>query len=104
MTQKSRFVTGNVIKTAYGSIEIVTDVRDDGYTTTIPIDYTNSSAGYQAKSYEVEEWCDWYCTGCEYCDEGKPYKRTVFGMDKATLVASTIKEWIIKSSTHKFFE
>lgn len=100
--KKTKFATGNVIKTAYGSIEIVTDVRDDGYTTTIPIDYTNSSAGHQAKSYEVDEWC--YCGDCEYCNEDKPSKRIVFGMDKATLVARTIKEWIIKSSTHKFFE
>lgn len=97
-----KFVTGNVIKNVYGSIEIVVSVKEDGYTITIPIDYVNSSAGHPAKTHEVDEWCG--CGDCEYCDEDKPYKRTVFGMDSATLVARTIKDWIVQGSTYKFFE
>jgi len=100
--RKGKFIQGNVIKTAYGSIEIVTSVKDDGYTNTIPIDATNCSAGHRPDTYEDEVWCD--CGSCENCDSGKPYKTTMYGMDKAVLVANTVKEWIIKSTTQKFFE
>lgn len=89
-----KFMKGNVIRTPSGSIEIVIDVKDDGYTNTIPITSTNCEIGRRAKTYVEKEY--------SYDEDNEPYKRTVYGMDKCELVAYTIKEWIIQSYTKNF--
>jgi hypothetical protein len=95
-----KFRIGNVIKTKEGSIQIVYGVNSDGYTSTIFIDYENSTALHRYKTYTQNEYCD--CGNCENCETNKPYKNTYYGMEDAELVANTVKEWIIKSLSKNF--
>jgi hypothetical protein len=97
-----RFYPGNVIKTKEGSIEVVYDVKSDGYTSTIFVNSYNSSAGHRDKTYSEEEYCDCGMMGCEHCEKNKPYTVTYYGMEDAELVANTIKDWILKSLTKNF--
>jgi len=95
-----KFCPGNVIKTKGGSIEIVYKVNDDGYTSTIFIDSFNSSAGHRYKTYTEEQYCD--CGDCDDCLSNKKYTITYWGMEDATLLADTVKEWILKSLVKNF--
>jgi uncharacterized protein YodC (DUF2158 family) len=97
-----KFRTGNVIRTKGGSIEIVTSVKSDGYTTTIFYDHENSEAGHRYETYTEEEYCDCNMLDCEFCNEDKPYIRTIYGMEDAELVANTVKDWITKSLFKNF--
>jgi hypothetical protein len=95
-----RFVTGNVIRTAYNSIEIVVSVGKDGYTNTIPIDCENCNIGHRYKTYDEEYFCE--CGSCDSCDNNEPITKTIYGMDKAVLLSPTIKDWIMKNLTNNF--
>jgi len=98
----SRFYPGNVIMTKDGSIEVVYDVRPDGYTSTIFIGHSNSQAGHREKTYQEEISCDCGGSDCEYCNGTKKNIVTYYGMEDAKLIARTIKEWITKSLTKNF--
>jgi hypothetical protein len=96
----NRFSIGNVVKTKYGSIGIVTKIANDGYVSMVSYDHTNVSSGYRDKTYTEEVWCD--CGDCENCRQNKPYIRTVYGMEDSVLIANTVKDWIINSVTSNF--
>lgn len=105
----SKFNIGNVIKTANGHIEIVTSESGDYYNT-ISFDHENSSSGHRLKTYMRDEMC-WDCDindggeadpDCKTCKGSGSYKKKIFGMDKATLLAPTVKEYIMKRLTKNF--
>ncbi len=99
----TRFRKGNVIRNYGGDIEIVIKVNSDGYTNTILIDSQNCEIGRRDETYEEndnERDCD--TIDCEYCENNKPHKKKVYGMDSCKLLAYTVKEWIIKSMTKDF--
>ncbi len=98
----NRFQIGNVIKTKYGSIEVIYNIKSDGYTSTIPINASNALIGHRDKTYTDEVWCDCGQIDCEYCREGKPQERIVYGMEEAEFIAYNIQEWITKTLTKGF--
>ena len=97
-----RFTVGNVIKTKEGIIGIVYKTRDDGYIDMISFDSNNCFIGIQDKTYDEDVYCDCGDIDCQYCDTGKSYKITRYGADSAELIATTVKDWIIKSATKNF--
>jgi hypothetical protein len=92
-----RFRSGNVIRTKEGSLEIVVDVRTDGYTNVIYVNYAHASGGHRDKTYQREEHCSCGMLGCNICDLGERVFTTVYGMEDAVLVAPTVKDWITKT-------
>ena len=98
----NRFYPGNVIRTKNNMLEIVYSVDSTGYTSTVFVDIENGSAGHRDKTYTKKEYCDCGMLDCEYCREGKPFIRIIYGMEDAVLVAHTVKEWITKSLAKGF--
>lgn len=104
-----KFVTGNVIKTKRGSIEIVSKVTDES-TDTISFDRANSCGYHKNKTYERSDSCydcdindgGFVDEDCPKCKGTGNYMNTIYGMDKATLLAPNVKEYIIKSLTQNF--
>jgi len=98
---------GNVIKTKYGYIEIVTDVRDD-YTNTVSLNYSNVSSGYKTKDTKrkVEcncvDMCGHAMPDCPKCKGTGQVEQTRYGSDSATLIANNVKEYILDSLTKNF--
>jgi len=99
----NKFCTGNVIKTFSGSIEIVVSVSCD-YTNTISFEYERSSSGHHEKSFKAKESC-WDCdindggrvdTSCKTCKGTGVYMKLIHGMDKAILLAPTVKKYILE--------
>jgi hypothetical protein len=104
----NKFRIGNVVKTVYDNIEIVVGEDGEGYRT-IPINYENSSCYHKAKDYERSETC--YCCeandgeydeNCEDCKGTGGYMVKVKGFDKSKLLATTVKEYILKGLTKNF--
>lgn len=92
----SKFVSGNVIKTAYGSIEIVTNVRANGYVDTIFVKHSNSGAVHSPIDLVELEDCACEEDDCYYCETGTKKERIRYGMESAELLAKTVSEWITK--------
>lgn len=90
------FITGNVIRSPYGSIEIVIKAEED-YIACIPIDSSNVTIGHTREDKHYNKRC--YCGGdteCE-CKGTGEYIQTILGFDKAEYLASNIKEYIVKN-------
>jgi len=108
-----KYSTGNVLKTKYGSIIIITKVGtgvqypEDDYYSWISFDSTNVSGGSYFKTREkvvsCEDQCGHRCEDedCECKGTGK-YPRTDYGLDKATLLGSTVKDYIMNSLLKNF--
>ena len=97
------FLQGNVIKSAYGSIEIVTKVRDKDYIECIPIDSTNVTIGHAREDKTYNRTC--HCNDnpeCE-CKGTGEYKQTILGFEKAEFLGSNIKEYIVNNVIRGIF-
>jgi len=97
-----KFVTGNVIRTRSGSLQIVSDTRTD-YINTIFFDSSNSSAGHRKEDYQMDNCC--YCgpdPDCPDCKGTGEYKTTIYGYIHFTLVAHTVKDYILTGLTKNF--
>jgi len=97
-----KFRTGNVIKTARGNIKVVISVKDDGYTETIYVNAENTRAGHKYKTYTEDAGCICGFMSCPVCMGKEKNIITHYGMEDATLVARTIKDWITKTLLGKF--
>jgi hypothetical protein len=98
------FLTGNVIKTAYGHIEIVFKVRDDNYIETIPIEYTNTTIGHyrEDKTYKRNCDCGGFNEDCLTCAGSGTDEYEILGFERAEFIAATVKDYIIASITKNF--
>jgi len=108
-----KYSTGNVLKTQYGSIIIITKVgngvvhSDDDYYNWVSFDSTNCSGGtyYTTRKSMVccEDQCGHTCTDedCK-CKGTGEFEKTEYGLDQATLLGSTVKSYIMKSLTKNF--
>jgi hypothetical protein len=92
--------TGNIVKTAYGHVVIITKVSAD-YVHWISADYANSSGGTPILTTETEEDCDCVsdCCGqpdmdCTDCNGTGKIKKTRYGMDRAIVLADNMFEYI----------
>jgi hypothetical protein len=97
----AKFRSGNVIRTKNGSIEIVCDTTDT-LTNTVFLNYENASATHREKTYTQKEYCSCGERDCDDCRHNTPRTVVYYGMEDATLVAHTVKEWILKSLTKNF--
>lgn len=86
---------GNVIRTAYGSNEIVAEVMKKGVTT-ISLKYSSSKSFH---NYETTypEYCDCNEPECEDCKTGREIKIGHLGLDRATFLADNVEDWIKKT-------
>jgi len=97
-----KFRTGNVIRTKYGTLEIVVDVKSDGYTETIHVCSSNTSAGHKHKTYVEDVGCICGYISCPICGGHEKNLVTIYGMEDAVLVAPTVKDWITNILLEKF--
>lgn len=104
-----KFKTGNVIKTKYGHIEIVSDVTEV-CTYTISFDSENVKSGHKNKTFSEKVMC-WTCDindggepdeTCKDCKGTGSHMEIRYGMDEAKLLASNVKEYILKRLTKNF--
>lgn len=99
--------TGNVVRLSDGYLVIITNVNKDT-TQWVSFSSSNSSGVTRNKSYNRTETC-YDCsdvevdTECELCKGEVSYKENIDGMDKATIEARSVKDFII-SRTMKNFE
>ena len=106
---KREFLKGNVIKSPYGRIEIVIEVKDD-YISTIPIDSTNTTMGYTRHNEKRKTRCECIyelidqslMDACDKCNGTGEVEYEVLGFENATFIASTVKEYIINSLLKNF--
>jgi len=100
MSNFPKFMIGNIVKSPYGSLWIVTEI-DDKYMRAVSFEYTNSSLGCSKETTKrgkhqcgcVDNYgeADPQCTNCEGSGEAV----TVFaGYEEYEFVASTVKEFI----------
>lgn len=100
--------TGNVIKTPYNFIAIVTNVSDD-YLNWVSFDSENCSGGGKMEDSFRNEACfciegndgeyDEYCPDCK----GKgSYDVKVLGYKRSKVLAPNVKSYILKSLTKNF--
>ena len=98
---------GNVVRLSKGHLVIITDINKDTIQW-ISLSSSNSSGITRNKSYERVETC-YDCRDvevdpdCELCKGEGAYKENIDGMDKATIEARSVKDFII-SRTMKNFE
>lgn len=99
--------TGNVVRLSDGYLVIITNVNKDT-TQWVSFSCSNMSGVTRNKSYNRSETC-YECRDvevepeCELCKGQVSYKETIDGMDKATIEARSVKDFII-SRTMKNFE
>ncbi len=93
---------GNVIQINDNDPEIIIDVQHQ-YIVTIPIDMSNVTITHNKKTQKRREQC-WndtdaefgkYESDCPYCHGTGYYMKTIYGMDKAIILASNIKEFMV---------
>lgn len=106
----NKFKTGNVIRVRPDfELEIVTSVNSDTIST-IFFNHSNSSATRKLKTYTKDELC-WDCdindggtsdVECETCKGTGTYTKTIEGAENAEIIASTVKEFIMKALTKNF--
>lgn len=98
---------GNVVRLSKGHLVIITNVNKET-TQWVSFSGSNSSGVTRNKSYNITETC-YECsdvevdTKCELCKGQVSYKETIDGMDKATIEARSVKDFIV-SRTMKNFE
>jgi hypothetical protein len=99
--------TGNIVKTAYGDIVIVTRVSDD-YVHWISASHANSLGSTQKLTTEhdvdcvcVEECCE-PSIDCPHCEGKGKIKVTKRGMDRATYLADNMLDYIKKGMMKNF--
>lgn len=91
--------TGNIVKTAYGEIVIISNVRKD-YVSWISATHGNSQGGTQMITTENEVTCDCLIDCCEPsmdcpdCHGTGKMKQIKLGMDKATVLADNMFDYI----------
>lgn len=103
-----KFNTGNVIKTPYNDVVIVTNCNDDTVSW-IPIDSSNCSGISKLKDHKRNEACfciegndGEYDEDCENCKGKGSYDVDVPGYEKSKVLASNVKEYILKGLTKGF--
>lgn len=103
-----KFRIGNVVKTAYGSIVIITKVNDD-ITSWVSFSYSNSSGATKNKTHMRATTCfccekndGEYDSECEDCKGTGEYEKEIMGMDAAEYLADNVKEYILDSLTKNF--
>jgi len=91
---------GNIVKTVYGSIVIITRV-DSNYVHWISATHGNSSGGTNILTTEIETDCDcvFECCGqpdleCLNCKGTGKIIEIKYGMDKAIILADNMFEYI----------
>lgn len=101
--------TGNIVKTAYGDIVIITTVNDKNVNW-ISASHANSSGSTPQITTETEVDCDCVseCCGqpdidCPDCKGTGKIMKIRYGMDKATYLAANMFEYI-KSRMLKNFD
>ena len=100
--------TGNIYKTAYGGIVIISKVTDD-YVHWISATHGNCQGGTNKVTTETEVTCDCLIDCCEPsidcpdCHGTGMMKKTIHGMDKATYLADNMFDYI-KSRLLKNFD
>lgn len=110
-------IKGNVFKTKYESIIIITEVLDSErfleknrgkYYVWISFNYTNSGGGTYYKTIEEERICydSWgdICTDsdCPICNGSGKYIGTDWGLEDAEFLGETVKDYVLKSLTKNF--
>ena len=113
---KSEFNTGNVLKTKYGSLIIITSTRTNtpdklnrgAYYNWVSFDSYNCSGGTyhnttQEKIHCFDE-CGDFCTNedCETCGGTGVYMKTYYGLEDAEFLASCVKYYILDRLTKNF--
>ena len=99
--------TGNVVKLKSGNIIIVVSVSDD-VTRWVSFEYENMSGTTRNKSYTETKTC-WECvengtdSDCETCKGTGEFEKTYDGMEGSILLASNVKEYIMKKLTKNWF-
>lgn len=104
------FRTGNVIKSPYGTICIVTNCTDD-YVSWVSFSSENSSGGGSLEDTTRNETC--YCNEnydygnnydpeCSDCKGSGGYEVKVLGYKRSELLASCVKDYILKRLTKNF--
>ena len=100
--------TGNIVKTFHGHVVIISNVRDN-YVNWISATHANSQGGTQIVTTESEVACDCLIECCEPsidcpdCNGTGLMKKTTHGMDKATVPADNMFDYI-KSRMLKNFD
>jgi hypothetical protein len=101
--------TGNIVKTAYGDIVIISQVKDN-YINWISASHGNCQGGTQKLTTETEVDCDCVsdCCGqpdidCPDCKGTGKITKVTYGMDKAIVLADNMFEYI-KSRMLKNFD
>jgi len=110
-----KFNTGNVVKLASGSLVIITGYRNITRTNLsykvcdyVFVNFSNMSGCSRIDTITSKESCSCSMVNgtpiddCEDCDGKGKFIETREGMDKAKLVASTVKDWIVDTLTSKF--
>jgi hypothetical protein len=99
--------TGNIVKTFYGDVVIISNVRDN-YVSWISANHSNSSGGTQIITTEDEVVCDCLIECCEPsidcpdCKGTGMMTKTIHGMDKATYLADNMFDYIKKRMLMNF--
>ena len=103
--------TGNIVKTFHGHVVIISNVRDN-YVNWISATHSNSVGGTEIVTTETDVTCD--CMenfgiphtpdiDCPDCNGTGLMKKTTHGMDKATVLADNMFDYI-KSRMLKNFD
>lgn len=102
-----QFSTGNVVKTGYGNIVIITGFRDNYYHW-VSFDTSNSSGYTCADTYSEKLICYNNSGGicndekCVDCKGTGSYMVERKGMNQSKLLGSSVKDYIMKSLTSNF--
>tara|TARA_Y100000389_G_C17065768_1_gene319520 strand:- start:122 stop:430 length:309 start_codon:yes stop_codon:yes gene_type:complete len=93
-------ITGNVVRLSGGHLVIITNV-DGERTGWVSFSCSNSSGVTRNISYKITETC-YDCRdverdkNCCLCGGEVQYVESIDGMDKATVEASSVKDWITR--------
>ena len=100
--------TGNIVKTFYGDVVIISNVRDN-YVNWISATHANSQGGTQIVTTEKIVDCDCWANfdlpdiDCPNCNGTGKVTKITYGMDNATYLADNMFEYI-KSRIMKNFD
>jgi len=108
-----KYSIGNVLKTQYGSIIIITKIgngvvhTDEEYYNWISFESTNCYGGTylntRQRMVNCEDHCGHPCNDEDcICKGTGEYEKTDYGLDQATLLGHTVKDYIMKAITKNF--
>jgi len=106
-----KFRTGNVVKSYYGGLVIITNVRgtdENPYYDWVSFDSSNCSGGSYHNTERKEEYCYDECghicedPECSVCNGTGKYIDIRYGMDSAKYLADNVKDYILKGLTKNF--